>query len=80
MDSPTGHPVAAAVARETIAILHDNNIPGHVRTTSRTLLAGLDPLRGKDGVIDVRDVIYFVLSIAFWLYASAVVIDLKKAD
>jgi 4-aminobutyrate---pyruvate transaminase len=54
MDSPTGHPVAAAVARETIAILHDNNIPGHVRTTSRTLLAGLDPLRGKDGVIDVR--------------------------
>ena len=50
----SGHPVAAAVARETIAILHDNNIPGHVRTTSRTLLAGLDPLRGKDGVIDVR--------------------------
>ena len=32
------------------------------------------------GVIDLRDVIYFVLSIAFWLYASAVVIDLKKAD
>ncbi len=32
------------------------------------------------GVIDVRDLIYFLLSIAFWLYASAVVIDLKKAD
>src|SRR5215469_5569934 len=32
------------------------------------------------GVIDVRDLIYFLLIIAFWLYASAVVIDLKKAD
>ena len=32
------------------------------------------------GVIDLRDVIYFLLVIAFWLYASAVVIDLKKAD
>src|SRR5262245_16249186 len=32
------------------------------------------------GVIDLRDLIYFVLTIAFWLYASAVVIDLKKAD
>jgi ABC-2 type transport system permease protein len=32
------------------------------------------------GVIDLRDLIYFVLMIGFWLYASAVVIDLKKAD
>ena len=32
------------------------------------------------GVIDVRDLVYFALTIAFWLYASAVVIDLKKAD
>jgi len=32
------------------------------------------------GVIELRDVIYFALTIAFWLYASAVVIDLKKAD
>ena len=32
------------------------------------------------GVIDLRDVVYFLLTIAFWLYASAVVIDLKKAD
>jgi ABC-2 type transport system permease protein len=32
------------------------------------------------GVIDLRDLIYFFLTIAFWLYASAVVIDLKKAD
>jgi 4-aminobutyrate--pyruvate transaminase len=50
----SGHPVAAAVARETIAILRDNNIPDHVRATSQTLLAGLDPLRGKDRVVDVR--------------------------
>ena len=31
------------------------------------------------GVLDVRNVIYFVLVIAFWLMASAVVIDAKKA-
>ena len=32
------------------------------------------------GVIDLRDVLYFLLMIGFWLYATAVVIDLKKAD
>ncbi|MBN8738312.1 MAG: ABC transporter permease [Lysobacterales bacterium 69-70] len=32
------------------------------------------------GVIDLRDLIYFALTIAAWLYATAIVIDLKKAD
>ncbi len=32
------------------------------------------------GVIDVRDLIYFLAFIAAWLYASAIVIELKKAD
>jgi ABC-2 type transport system permease protein len=32
------------------------------------------------GVIDFRDLLYFLITIAFWLYASAVVIDLKKAN
>lgn len=32
------------------------------------------------GVLDLRDVLFFLLSIAFWLYACAVVIELKKAD
>ena len=32
------------------------------------------------GVIDFRDLLYFLLSIGFWLYANTVVIDLKKAD
>lgn len=32
------------------------------------------------GVIDLRDLLYFGLTIGFWLYATAVVIDLKKAD
>jgi len=31
-------------------------------------------------VIDLRDLVYFALMIGFWLYATAVVIDLKKAD
>lgn len=32
------------------------------------------------GVIDLRDVIYFGALIAVWLYANAVVLDMKKAD
>jgi ABC-2 type transport system permease protein len=32
------------------------------------------------GVLDLRDVLYFGLVIGFWLYATAVVVDLKKAD
>lgn len=34
----------------------------------------------QKGVIDLRDFLYFGLMIVFWLYASAVVIDYKKAD
>lgn len=32
------------------------------------------------GVLDLRDILYFTLMIAFWLYATAIVIDMKKAD
>jgi ABC-2 type transport system permease protein len=32
------------------------------------------------GVIDLRDLLYFIFTIGFWLYATAVVIDLKKAE
>ena len=32
------------------------------------------------GVVDLRDVLFFLLVIAFWLAACALVIDLKKAD
>lgn len=32
------------------------------------------------GVIDLRDLIYFGALIAVWLYANAVVLDMKKAD
>ncbi len=31
------------------------------------------------GVIDLRDVIYFFTLIGFWLYANALVVDMKKA-
>ncbi len=31
------------------------------------------------GVIDLRDLIYFASLIAFWLFANAVVVDLRKA-
>ncbi|MGY0217060.1 ABC transporter permease subunit [Endozoicomonadaceae bacterium StTr2] len=32
------------------------------------------------GVLDLRDVMYFIIMIAAWLLATAVVIDMKKAD
>ncbi|MEM9305049.1 MAG: ABC transporter permease subunit [Pseudomonadota bacterium] len=32
------------------------------------------------GVLDLRDLLFFLLVIGFWLIANAVVIDLKKAD
>ena len=32
------------------------------------------------GVLDLRDLLYFLMVIGFWLFANAVVIDLKKAD
>lgn len=32
------------------------------------------------GVIDLRDLVFFALTIGFWLAATAIVLDLKKAD
>jgi ABC-2 type transport system permease protein len=32
------------------------------------------------GVIDLRDLVYFGLMIAAWLYASTIVVEMKKAD
>jgi ABC-2 type transport system permease protein len=32
------------------------------------------------GVIDARDIIYFLTLIAFWLFATAILIEMKKAD
>jgi ABC-2 type transport system permease protein len=34
----------------------------------------------QKGVIDVRDIIYYAVLIAFWLYANVVLIEMKKAD
>ncbi len=34
----------------------------------------------KKGVIDLRDIIYFLALIAFWLYANIIVIDSRKAS
>jgi len=34
----------------------------------------------KKGVIDIRDLIYFVALICFWLYANVVVIESRKAN
>jgi 4-aminobutyrate---pyruvate transaminase len=50
----SGHPVAAAVARETLAILTENDVPGHVRKTAPALLDWVESFRDKDLVADVR--------------------------
>lgn len=50
----SGHPVAAAVARETLAILHERDIPGYVRSVAPVLANALDKFRGSQLVRDVR--------------------------
>jgi len=32
------------------------------------------------GVVDLRDIVYFVSLILFWLFANAIIIEMKKAD
>jgi len=32
------------------------------------------------GVVDLRDLLYFLLTIVAWLYATAIVLEMKKAD
>jgi ABC-2 type transport system permease protein len=34
----------------------------------------------RKGVIDLRDLLYFVTLVAPWLAANAIVLDMKKAD
>jgi ABC-2 type transport system permease protein len=34
----------------------------------------------SEGVIELRDIVFFVSLIVFWLFANAVAIDLRKAD
>ncbi len=34
----------------------------------------------SEGVIELRDIVFFISLIVFWLFVNAVVIDLKKAD
>lgn len=50
----SGHPVAAAVARENLAILKERDIPGHVRAVAPVLADALGTFRGADVVRDVR--------------------------
>jgi 4-aminobutyrate--pyruvate transaminase len=50
----SGHPVAAAVAREALAIMVEDDIPGHVKRTAPTLLSWVESYRGKTLVADAR--------------------------
>jgi len=46
--------------------------------TSLSFLTHFDAI--SRGVIDIRDIIYFTLLIITWLAATAIIVDLKKAD
>lgn len=50
----SGHPVAAAVARETLAIVQERDIPGRVRAAAPVLTNALDKFLGAPLVRDVR--------------------------
>lgn len=50
----SGHPVAAAVARETLAILQERDVPGAVRRAAPVLANALSKFRGAAGIRDVR--------------------------
>jgi len=47
-------------------------------------IAGLSFLKHfadiSKGVIDLRDLVYFVLVTGFWLLANILILDIKKAD
>jgi len=47
-------------------------------------IAGLSFLTHFDsiskGVLDIRDILFFVIFIGSWLFASAIVIEIKKAN
>lgn len=49
-----GHPVAAAVALEALAIYEEMDLPRHVRALGARLMTRLAPLRGHSAVADVR--------------------------
>ena len=51
-----GHPVACAVALETLKIYEEKNIVGHVQEVSPVFLAGLEALRDHPLVGDARGV------------------------
>ena len=52
----SGHPVGAAIALESIDILEERNIIGHVRTVSKVFNAELVKLQGLPCVANVRSV------------------------
>ena len=65
-------------------VAHFQNVtaPTHIRfcghTPTVSVLTHYDSI--QKGIIDFRDILYFVVLISFWLYANVITIESKKAD
>lgn len=61
-----------------------NFFSGWLPTAVLDAISGLSFLTHFDalskGVLDIRDVLYFLLVIGAWLYANTIVLELRKAD
>lgn len=92
MSAITRNPVIAFILTASIGFLFVvagssivlNAIPGWVPQFLVDAIAALSFLTHFDaiskGVLDLRDILFFVVFIVAWLVASAIVIELKKAN
>jgi ABC-2 type transport system permease protein len=92
MSAITRNPVIAFILTVTICFLFVvagssivlGTIPGWVPQFLVDAVAAMSFLTHFDaiskGVLDLRDILFFVVFIVAWLVASAIVIELKKAN
>lgn len=74
----SGHPVVLDFIKLVLTFFVDWNPQFILDTTSSfSFLTRFDDI--SKGVISIRDIIYFLSLIAFWLFANAIIIEIKKA-
>ena len=84
---------SAQTATESVVVVHAGSLldrPGRAARGASTIVIRNGRIEAvRDGfvsdvagasVIDLRDLLYFALMIAFWLMATGIVLDIKKAN